>query len=761
MGADHPVTWCKDYQGGRSYYTNHGASAAAWNDANLAKEVLGAIEWAAGRIRPGLQRLRCDRPRQLPAVVRRRSPEPERADRLRRAAGRYGPRDPDRPPRRRPAARPGHQLHDPRWPRSPSTSRTRTGCTGRRWTTTSTPTSGSTCSTRHRPSRTCASRTGRSSRRRRPLNDPATPQNEQNAPNFAGALSAWDPYVGYFQLSRFKFVDASGGNPAHLDLASEQQILRVPNNRGACCHVAGDIDFDSHNNLWLVTGDDTPAGGGNSGGFGPFNGQLTNESQTIAVANATGGTFTLTFNGQTTAPIPVPLDNATIEAALEALSNIDDVAVTGTGTRTVNFRGNNAELNVPLMTGDASGLTGTTPTLTIAMATINNGQGINIPADGGLFNAPHVDARRSAQNTNDLRGKVLRITVKSGDITPAEENAVGGAYTVPAGNLFPAGTARTRAEIYAMGFRNPFRITLDKDDVAYVSDYSPDSQVPQQFRGPSGTGRFEIVRAPANYGWPLCYKTDLPYYQWDFNTSTPLPSAAAPETFDCDDPTRGPQNTSRWVASGGPTVDPGLEYGPPITNPEIWYSYRDNQAPPNGPQGTQCFASYGPGAPANPVGACPQLFPELLHRWRRAARHRAVRLRPGQPEPDQVPALLGRGVDRRRVHAGHASRGPHGLEQRDPQDQQHAAMRPGAGHADPPMAVRQPDGHGVRARRHVLPAHLRRRLLRHQPRRRDDALGVRQGSPCPGRRDLGRADERPGAADGGLLERRLERRRPR
>ena len=33
MGADHPVTWCKDYRGGRSYYTNHGASNAAWNDA--------------------------------------------------------------------------------------------------------------------------------------------------------------------------------------------------------------------------------------------------------------------------------------------------------------------------------------------------------------------------------------------------------------------------------------------------------------------------------------------------------------------------------------------------------------------------------------------------------------------------------------------------------------------------------------------------------------------------------------------------------
>ena len=83
----------------------------------------------------------------------------------------------------------------------------------------------------------------------------------------------------------------------------------------------------------MVTGDDTPAGGGNSGGFGPFNGQLTNESQTIAVAGATGGTFTLTFDGQTTAPIAFPLDNAAIESALEALSNLDDVAVTGHGRR--------------------------------------------------------------------------------------------------------------------------------------------------------------------------------------------------------------------------------------------------------------------------------------------------------------------------------------------------------------------------------------------------------------------------------------------
>ena len=61
----------------------------------------------------------------------------------------------------------------------------------------------------------------------------------------------------------------------------------------------------------MVTGDDTPAGGINANGYGPFQDQLTDEQQTVRTTNATGGTFTLTFNGQTTAPIPY---NATARA---------------------------------------------------------------------------------------------------------------------------------------------------------------------------------------------------------------------------------------------------------------------------------------------------------------------------------------------------------------------------------------------------------------------------------------------------------------
>ncbi len=109
MGADHPVTWCKDYKGGRSYYTNHGATDAAWSNANLVKELVGAIAWASGAVRPGLQRLRRDRARELRADQDQRPAEPARADRVRPVPGRAD--HPDRAHRHRTPARPDDR-HD-------------------------------------------------------------------------------------------------------------------------------------------------------------------------------------------------------------------------------------------------------------------------------------------------------------------------------------------------------------------------------------------------------------------------------------------------------------------------------------------------------------------------------------------------------------------------------------------------------------------------------------------------------------------------
>mgnify|MGYP006160145193 CR=1 FL=1 len=48
-----------------------------------------------------------------------------------------------------------------------------------------------------------------------------------------------------------------------------------------------------------------------------------------------------------------------------------------------------------------------------------------------------------------------------------------GTYSIPSGNLFAPGTAKTRPEIYAMGFRNPFRFTVDTDGTIYMASPFP------------------------------------------------------------------------------------------------------------------------------------------------------------------------------------------------------------------------------------------------------------------------------------------------
>lgn len=92
-------------------------------------------------------------------------------------------------------------------------------------------------------------------------------------------------------------------------------------------------------------------------------GAAVNEVQVITISGSpTGGTFTLTFDGQTTGTIAYNASAATVDAALEALSNIGvaDVAVTGDagGPWTVTFGTALAGTNVAEMTGDAAGLTG-------------------------------------------------------------------------------------------------------------------------------------------------------------------------------------------------------------------------------------------------------------------------------------------------------------------------------------------------------------------------------------------------------------------
>lgn len=85
-----------------------------------------------------------------------------------------------------------------------------------------------------------------------------------------------------------------------------------------------------------------------------------NELQQI-VSNGTGGTFTITYSGQTTSALAYNVDAATLQTALEALSNIapGDVEVTGTaGNWQVEFMGSLAATNVSQMTLGLGSLTG-------------------------------------------------------------------------------------------------------------------------------------------------------------------------------------------------------------------------------------------------------------------------------------------------------------------------------------------------------------------------------------------------------------------
>ena len=113
-----------------------------------------------------------------------------------------------------------------------------------------------------------------------------------------------------------------------------------------------------------------------TGLYGPYAGR-TSEVQTVTITGTpTGGTFTLTAGGETTAAIAYNALPAAVKTALEALEGINtgDLTVTGTqlpgGTITVTFGGRLAGDNVPQMTAASGSLTGgTSPTAVVATGT--------------------------------------------------------------------------------------------------------------------------------------------------------------------------------------------------------------------------------------------------------------------------------------------------------------------------------------------------------------------------------------------------------
>ena len=53
MGADHPIAWCHNFEGGRSWYEGAGHVDASYSDPVFLEHLKGGIEWTAGKVSGG------------------------------------------------------------------------------------------------------------------------------------------------------------------------------------------------------------------------------------------------------------------------------------------------------------------------------------------------------------------------------------------------------------------------------------------------------------------------------------------------------------------------------------------------------------------------------------------------------------------------------------------------------------------------------------------------------------------------------------
>ncbi len=163
------------------------------------------------------------------------------------------------------------------------------------------------------------------------------------------------------------------------------------------------------------------------------------------------------------------------------------------------------------------------------------------------------DAQKSSANTNDLRGKILRIQ-------PEED----GTYSIPNGNLFNTDGSEGRPEIYVMGCRNPYRISIDPHTkYVYWGDVGPDAGEDSVSRGPRGHDEVNQARKAGFFGWPYFVGNNKPYHDYDFTQQVSY------KPFDPEKPiNNSPNNT-------------GIEELPPAQEAFIWYPYSASEEFPD------------------------------------------------------------------------------------------------------------------------------------------------------------------------------------
>ncbi|GIJ46808.1 hypothetical protein Val02_36940 [Virgisporangium aliadipatigenens] len=422
-GAFHPVSWCRDYEGGRSFYTGMGHTAESWDEADFTKHLAGALRWTSGVERGDCQ-----------ATIASNY----KVERL-TAPNQTGQLDQIGEPHGLTVAPDGGIFYVGK-----------AACPSGPIADWNDPNVGLGCGTIHRwdpTTKTTKLLTTLPVMGNRGSGGELV-KNEEGLlgivpdPNFAQngwIYTYWMPHasidrdtrIGQRTISRFTYDKATNS----LDQATRKDLIQWPVQIHSCCHAGGGMTFDNKGNLYVGSGDSNSSEG--SGGY-------------------SGNNWTQDYKG-------------------------------------VSFQ----------------------------------------------------DARRTAGNTNDLNGKIVRIHPEAD-----------GTYTIPQGNLFPVGTEKTRPEIYVMGVRNIARLQWDPVNNWLTAAWvGPDAQSPDPERGPAKYETATIITEAGNHGWPYCMGNRQPYRDRSNTDATVLTG-----WYDCNAPkNNSPRNT-------------GLVDLPPVKDNMIWYS---------------------------------------------------------------------------------------------------------------------------------------------------------------------------------------------
>jgi glucose/arabinose dehydrogenase/type 1 glutamine amidotransferase len=426
-GAFHPVSWCHDYDGGRSFYTGMGRTEASYtSDEQFQGHLLGAIQWATGIVRGDCQATIASNYKIERLTL---TNQPGQLDQIGEPHGLTVAPD-GKVFYVGKAACPSGPIVD--W----NDPKVGLGCgTIHQWDP----------KTKKVKLLTTLDVMGNRGSGSELVKDEEglvgivlDPKFEQNG----WVYVYWMPHksidrdkrIGQRTVSRFTYDAASQS----IDQGTRKDLLHWDTQIHSCCHAGGGMTFDKHGNLYIGSGDNNSSGG--SSGY-------------------SGNNWTQDYKG-------------------------------------VSFQ----------------------------------------------------DARRTAGNTNDLNGKIIRIHPESD-----------GTYTVPEGNLFTGkeeGGGKTRPEIYVMGVRNIARIAWDPvNDWLTAAWVGPDAAGPNPELGPAKYETATIITSAGNQGWPYCMGNKQSY-----RDRSSVDANVLTGWYDCDHlKNTSPRNT-------------GLVDIPPARDNMIWYS---------------------------------------------------------------------------------------------------------------------------------------------------------------------------------------------